>query len=509
LPLALDLLSPDEGRDLLARRAGSDRVDAEPAAVDKIIERCARLPLALAIVATRAATQPALRLAALAADLRHLHERLDTLATGDPSTDVRSVFSWSYQQLSASAARLFRLLGAHPGPDLSASAAASLVGTSVGRVRPVLAELVSGHLVSERAPGRYVLHDLLRVYAAELVTSDEPQADRQEAVRRLTDHYLSCTHRADAALQPNRDGIELVEPLAGVTVDEFTSAAEATDWLTAEYPVLLGAVRLAVDAGLDRHAWQLVWSMATYLERHQGFRDAVALQRIALRAAQRMGDLPAQAYSHRLLGRAQAMLGDHDEAHAHLERAFTAYQQLGDDSNQAFVRLGLAAMLDRQGRYRDALHQAEQALTRFRTSGHRIGQASALNNIGWFHIRLGDYETSLKYCEEALRLQQELGNRRGEAFTRDSLGAVYHHLGRHAEAIAAYQQALTLLRDHGNRYYEAETLVHLGDAHDAAGDVRAARDCWRPALAILADFAHPDAEHVLDRLRTHPAVPRR
>ncbi len=474
---------------------------AEPDAVDAIVERCARLPLALAIVATRAATQPGMPLAALAADLRHPHDRLDTLATGDPGTDVRSVFSWSYQQLSGPAARLFRLLGVHPGPDLSVSAAASLVGISPWRVRPLLAELARAHLVSERVRGRYTLHDLLRVYASEVVDADEPQADRQAAARRLSDHYLHCAHRADAVLNPTRDLIELVEPRAGVAVDEFASAAAATDWFTSEYQVLLAAVRLAMDTGLDRHAWQLVWSMATYLERHQGFRDAAALQQIALQAARRLGDLPAQAYSHRLLGRAYAMLEDHDQAQTHLEHALNAYQQLSDDTNQALVHLGLAATWDRQSRYREALQQAEQALTRFQTSGHRIGQANALNNIGWLHARLGDYETSLKFCEEALGLQQQLGNRRGEALTWDSLGAAYHHLGRHADAIAAYQRALTLLRAHGNRYYEAETLVHLGDIHHANGDTGPARDCWQTALTILTDYDHPDAEQVRTRLR--------
>jgi predicted ATPase len=57
-PLALDLLPPDEARDLLARRLGADRVAAEPAAVDEIITRCARLPLALGIAAAHAMTRP-------------------------------------------------------------------------------------------------------------------------------------------------------------------------------------------------------------------------------------------------------------------------------------------------------------------------------------------------------------------------------------------------------------------------------------------------------------------
>jgi tetratricopeptide (TPR) repeat protein/transcriptional regulator with XRE-family HTH domain len=503
IPLPLDLLSPEEGRDLLAQRLGVNRIAIEPDAVDEIIERCARLPLALAVVAARAATQPGLPLAALAAELRHPHDRLDTLATGDAGTDVRSVFSWSYQQLSPLAARLFRLLSMHPGPDLSMSAAAGLAGLPPARVRPLLAELLRAHLVAERVLGRYALHDLLRAYAGELAATGEPEADRQAAVRRLLDHYLRCAHQAATVLHPARDMIELIEPLAGVTVDNVDSAAAATAWFTTEYPVLRVAVRLAVDAGLDRHAWQLVWSMATFIN-HRDLRDAVALHRVALQAARRLGDPVAQGYSHRLIGRVCALLAEHHEAQAHLEHALELYRQLGDDTNQAHLHLALAEMMDRQGRYRDALHQAEQALARYQTSGHRVGQATALNNVGWHHAQLGDYETALQYCEQARGRQQELGDRRNEAITWHCLGVAYHHLGRHADAVAAYQHALARFRDTGNRYNEADTLVNLGETYRVTGETGAARDCWRAALAIFTDFEYPDAEQVRARLRNAP-----
>jgi tetratricopeptide (TPR) repeat protein/transcriptional regulator with XRE-family HTH domain len=499
--LPLDLLSPDEARDLLARRIGVDRTAAEPAAVDEIIERCARLPLALAVVAARAAIQPGVSLVALAAELRRLQDRLDTLTTGDPGTDVRSVFSWSYQQLSEPAARLFRLLGVHPGPDLTASAAASLAGIPPAQARPVLAELVRAHLVTGRADGRYALHDLLRAYAGELATSDEPPDDRHVAVRRLLDHYLQCADRADAVLHRTGKVVELIAPLDGVTVDDLGSAAAAAGWFTAEYQVLTGVVRLAVDAGLDRHAWQLVYAMATFFERHRDFRDAAALHRVALEAARRLDDLALQGHSHRLLGQAYVLLGEHDEAQAHFEHALEVFRQLGDDPYQALVHIGLGEMLDRQGRYRDALHQVEQALARYQACAHRLGQANALNSVGWLHARLGDYETALKYCEQALGQQQEIGDRIGEANTWDSLGVAYHHLGRHTQAVAAYQQALALFRDLGNRYNEADTLVNLGNTYAAGGDTGAARDCWQTALAIFTDFDDPEAEQVEARLR--------
>jgi DNA-binding SARP family transcriptional activator/Tfp pilus assembly protein PilF/DNA-binding XRE family transcriptional regulator len=501
VPLPLELLDPDEARALLGRRLGMERTAAEPAAVDEIVERCARLPLALAVVAARAATQPELPLAGLAADLRHPHDRLDTLSTGDPGTDVRSVFSWSYRQLSGPAGRLFRLLGVHPGPDLSVSAAASLAGIPPALVRPLLAELARAHLVTERVPGRYALHDLLRAYAGELAASGELADDRRSAVRRLLDHHLQSAHRAVTVHDPTRDPIEPIPPTAGVTVDEFGSAGAATDWLTVEYQVLTATVRLAVDAGLDRHAWQLVWSIAPFVGRHRGYRDAVALHRIALDASRRVHDPVAQAYSHRLLGRAYTLSGEHDQSQAHLEDALEIYRQLGDETNQAHVHLALGIMLERRGRYRDALHQAEQALARYQTNRHPVGWASALNNLGWYQAQLGNYETALRYCQQALRQYQKIGDRGGAADTWDSLGLTYHHLGRHADAVAAYGQALALLRDNGDRYNEVNTLVRLGDTYHAGGDTAAARDRWREALAISTDLDHPDAEQVRARLR--------
>src|SRR5439155_14713459 len=127
-PLTLDLLTAAEARELLVRRLGSERVEAEPLAVEEIIARCARLPLALSIVASRAATHPAFALTALAGELRDAQGHLDVFDGGDLETDVRTVFSWSCRRLSPQAARVFRLLGIHPGPDVTMPAAASLAG---------------------------------------------------------------------------------------------------------------------------------------------------------------------------------------------------------------------------------------------------------------------------------------------------------------------------------------------------------------------------------------------
>jgi transcriptional regulator with XRE-family HTH domain len=165
--LTLDVLTDGEARTLLAARLGTDRTDAEPEAVAEIVTLSAGLPLALAVIAARAAARPKFSLSALAAEWRHAPSRLDALDSGDPAVSVRTVFSWSCQQLTPAAAEMFRLLGLHLGSDITVPAAASLAGILPCEAHLELAELARENLIIEHAPGRYLLHDLLRLYAAE------------------------------------------------------------------------------------------------------------------------------------------------------------------------------------------------------------------------------------------------------------------------------------------------------------------------------------------------------
>jgi len=144
-PVTVDVLGEQEARDLLSRRIGAGRADAEAGAVRDIVAACARLPLALAIAAARA-RQNSFPLAALAAELLNTGDRLDALDTGDPAVQVRAVFSWSYAALSAGAGRLFRLLSLSPGPDISIAAAASLAGQRLAPARRLLPPWKTGGL---------------------------------------------------------------------------------------------------------------------------------------------------------------------------------------------------------------------------------------------------------------------------------------------------------------------------------------------------------------------------
>ncbi|MFF3866773.1 BTAD domain-containing putative transcriptional regulator [Micromonospora sp. NPDC001898] len=510
-PVTLDLLAPAESRELLGRRLGRGRAGTEPVALNEIVRRCAGLPLALAIVAARAVGQPDVPLAALAAELRKTNaDRLAALETGDPATDARAVFSWSYRALDAGSARLFRLLGLHPGPDVARPAVASLAGLPPSRVGPLLVGLTRANLLTERVPGRYAMHDLLRAYASELCHEADPEAERAAARGRLLDHYLHATHAADHLLDPYRLArpTTLPAPDSGVTVGDRPDHAWATGWFTAEHHVLLAAVEQAAGTGLDRHAWMLAAALTTYLDRRGHWPELAAAHRTALAAARRRGDLAGQALAHRGLAIACTWLGDHRGAHLHYGRDLELYRELGDDTGRAHTHLGVSWVLARQGRHRAALDETQRALDLYRAAGYRVGQAKALNNLGWLHARLGEPGPALRCCQAALRLHEENGDRHGAALTWDSLGYVHHGRGDHGQAADCYRRALALHRELGDRYDEAEVLDNLGDAERAAGDLAAARRAWRAASAIFDELRHPDADRPRGKLAATAGPPR-
>lgn len=496
----LELPSATEARDMLVARLGHDRVAREPRAVDDIIAFCARLPLALAIVAARAAARPGFGLGAIAAELGDAGERLDALDGGDRSTDLRALFSWSYEALSPAARRLFRLLALHPGPDLGRAAAASLAGIAPEALRPVLAELTRMQLVTEVRPGRYAFHDLLRAYAAELGRTHDGPDERTAAVRGVLQHYLHSAHTAGRALDPYREDDSPPVAAPGVTTASVPDREHALAWFDAERPVLPAILRLAAGAGPGELARQLSWALPPYFEYRGYWTDWAEAQEAALLAAEQQNDLPGQAVAHRILGRACTRLIRYPDALGHLTGARRLYERLGDPTGSAHTHLDLAFLFDQRQQYRQALEHTEQALALFREAGHVSGQARALNAIGWFHSRLGAHAAALTHCGQALELQERTGDRFWQAETWDSLGFAHRHLGDTARAVHCYHRALDLYREFGDRYNEADTLVYLGDALGDAGRAGEAHAAWQRALVILDDLHHVDAEAVRARL---------
>ncbi|MEU7856216.1 BTAD domain-containing putative transcriptional regulator [Nonomuraea sp. NPDC049141] len=499
-PIALGLLSTGEARELLARRLGDHRLAAEPQAVARVVEHCAGLPLALSIVAAHVATAPSLTLSALADQAERMRDTLEAFATGDRATDLRTVFSWSYQALVPAAARLFRLLGLHAAPDLSAAAAAALAGISPREATPLLAELVRAHLIVEPVPGRYAFHDLLRVYARELAGELDGEPDRRAALGRMIGYHLHSAHAAALLLDPNRATFEPPPVPPGVTPEHPSDHDAGFAWLAAEREVLIALTGQAARTGFDRSACHLAWALTDFLNRCGRRHDSVSVQRIALDAATRQNDPYARAHACRSLAKALARLGRSDEAHTQYERARAEFAAIGDDAGQARCHRGLAVLHQRQGRLPDALDHCLQACELIRKTSDTVQLARALNALGWCQALLGKHREALVHCEEALRLQRGQADPPAEAGTWDSLGYIHRHLGDFVHSASCYQRAVDLNHALGDRPCEADALDALGDTHHAAGDHHAATAAWREALAIYDSLDHQAADTVRNKL---------
>ncbi|WP_437088131.1 AfsR/SARP family transcriptional regulator [Streptomyces sp. enrichment culture] len=499
-PLTLHPLTSAEAHSFLVKRLGDRRLTAEPEAAAELITHSARLPLALAIVAARAAANPGFSLSDIAEDLREYQGSLDAFTGGDISTDVRAVFSSSYRALSSSAARMFRLLGLNCGPDISTPAAAALAEVSPREARNLLGELTRAQLVVRHRPGRYTLHDLLRIYATEQAHVEETSKERAMAVERLFLWYLHTADGAYAQITPNRRRVPLEPKPANCHPLVFTTHEQAIDWCTTERANLVLAVHAAAEAGFTGIAWRLpavLWGFF-YLRSHT--EDWVNTTRAGLAAAREADDRLGEAQSRMDLAAALRIAGGVDEAVDHLHRAMALYRELGDVYSRTAAVSNLGDAYLNAGELGKAVEYARRSLAIFRILGSAWPEGIALSNLGDAYQRLGRFDEAVDSLEEALTVLRATGNRWVEGVALDVLGTTYRRLDRHDDALATYRLALEAHRDSGNQWGEGHTLGHMGETYLASGRPRATRTSWRLAQAIHERSGHSEAGEMRERL---------
>jgi DNA-binding SARP family transcriptional activator/Tfp pilus assembly protein PilF len=508
-PLTVESFSAQDARATLTQRLDPYRLADDSDALDEIVELCAGLPLAVAIVAARATVHYYLPMSAIASELRDARTRLDAFSANDPATDIRAVFSWSYELLSPPAARLFRLLSLHAGPDISTAAMASLIGAPESSTRRLVTELTRARLLVEGHPHRFSMHDLIRVYAEELAAETDTEADRVSARTRLFDFYLHTASQANSIMGPYFIPIELAAAEPGVAPVDLPSKQHAMGWFVAEHQVLSAAVRLAADCGFGRHAWQLALIPQQFLQRQGYWHDWESITRVGLAAAIKADDLTGQAHSRRSLAGALHFLGRNDEALTELESTHWLFAELGYTTEHAYLHGNFGAVLALQGRYEQAIEHYQQALRLYVEMGDRNGQAATLERIGGCLIRLGSYQQGIDFIDEAMEIYRALDNGIGQGDCWTALGDAHHLLGEYHQAADCHARAIAFFKENGDRTYEAQVLVALGDSWLAADYETAAGEAWERALAILDELRLPLANPVRTRLvRLHEAAVR-
>ncbi|TSB19088.1 tetratricopeptide repeat protein [Streptomyces benahoarensis] len=496
---------------------------------DKLAELaryCARLPLALRIAAERAASHPYLRLDDLISDLRDESALWDTLSTGidEEAEAVRSVFAWSYRALSAHSARLFRLLGLHPGAEFGLAAAAALGDLPHHRARQLLDDLVGTHLLEQTAPDRFQFHDLLRAYATDLVQTEETPAHRAAALRRLMSWYLHTADAAQTWLAPSEEHLTLPEPPPGVRPLTFADYHAAVDWSEQEHPSFLPVVRSAARNGLAQLTWLLAAVMWSARPPSSSERDWLELGHIGGEAAAELNDPAARmrlllhtGIAHRALNNfpeglealgeaadlARGLGSGHDEARAlnliglihlrrrelgpaeaHFGRAFSVFRAVEDRRLIAVALSNVAGARLSAGRLPEAAAAVGEALHAHRAQGNRSSTGNALRLTAALSLEQGNAGAARQAIDEALDIALALRDHTLEGYWLLTLGDVQRSEGQYGEALASYQRSAMLHRRLGDRSREALAWRGAGQAYAEMGRSTEAADFHRRAVSV-------------------------
>lgn len=504
--LDLGPLPEPEAHDLLASRLGHDRVAAEPDAAAELLASCAGLPLALSVVAARS-SNPASRpsLALLAEELRGASTRLNGLDAGEAAASVPAVLASSIQALRPEAAELFRLLGLAPGPDTSLPGAASLAAQPVHGARVAMRELQSLYLVEQHVPGRYRMHDLVRLSAAELARRDRTEEERDAALQRLVDFHVHTAVAAEYLLDPHHPPVPIGEPAPGSRPQPLADETAALEWFGDEHAVLLTVQRFAAEQGLHSAVWHLAWTLDAFHWRRGHLADDLLVWQAGLAAADALGDPALRARARRRLGHAHLRAGDHVAGTELLEESLALAEQTNDLRNQAHTLGALAWAWELRGREQRALDHALRANRLFHSLDMPVWETRTLNDVGWHQARLGLLAEARASCEAALDGTRRHRDRDGEANALDCLAYIAELTGRHAQAVDYYHQSLAVYVESDHTYEQGATLDRLAAAHAARGEYDQARDAWRRARELYrAQHRLTDVERidlVVEKLR--------
>lgn len=466
--MRLDVLSPAESLAVLHTVVGAERLGREPAATAALAKLCGHFPLALRIAGAHLAGHASRTVDAYVRDLAN--DRIRKLAIPeDPRAAVGAAFDLSYRALPPHQRRLFRLLGLVPGPDFTAATAAALTGRRTDETEKDLGRLDTAHLLRRRDAGRYVFHDLLRVYAAERAEAEEPPTSRETSTRHLYDHYLHRVEAAARLLYPHRIRLPLPPPPPDLVTADLSDSAAASRWLEAELPNLTAAIHHASDTGHTRYAGLLADALRGYFPGRGNTPERFAVAATALRAAAAEDDPMLATSAHLSFADAHQELAQYASAIEHGTAARTHAMRCGwtEGESTALGRLGAAH--GESGELHDAVAHFRAALEINTRLGSRHKQVLDLMHLGVFHAMLGDLAEAAELFGRAHNMGERFSSPGNTAMVLQCLGNVHRYLGRPAEAVDYLTQALAISRTINEIGTQAGILDSLAGTHTDAG----------------------------------------
>jgi DNA-binding SARP family transcriptional activator len=545
--LSLEVPSPSQASELFTRVAGRARItDSE--ALRRTVELCGFHPLALHLAAARLRQRAGWTIEDLADRLAQAPSLLDEI---DAPAGIAAAFGCCYAELGPDEQRLFRRLALHPGPDLTVAVAAAMAGTEGSRVRHSLDALLDGHLIEESGRDRVRFHDLLRDFGLTAGAREDSASERDAAVSRMLDHYLTHAHLADQLAHPHRPRLSVwpagavartptgadangsptgrpadtstgrpadtstdraADTSAGRPADTSTDRAagmpvgapaspsaqrirtadEAKAWLDLERANLLAAARLATTRS-PHHAVFFPHVLADSFLAWGVWETGAELYATSVALADGHDD----AVLAQLMVEMAALLwsqGAHAEAMRQAARALRIARQgdLPKIQAQALFEMGRAHLI--AARRADAMECFGQALTLHRTAGNSSGEAETLNLLGIGSTYAGRYQEADERFRTALGLHTAAGDRLGQVKALNNIGELACMLGDYGEARAYYERSLLLVRDIGGRSQLSNLYTNLGNVCRATGETEEALSYYLRALGGYRDTGDPRGE---------------
>jgi tetratricopeptide (TPR) repeat protein len=481
-PLALEALSTEDARQLLSARLGAHRVAAEGDSVAAIISGCAHLPLALALVAARAAGRPAEPLGAIAAELSESDAILDLLSTSDEPGNLRAVLGWSYNRLSPSSAQLYRRMCVHPGSEMSLPALAAAGGLEPPDARRLVRELVTANMVISTAGRRYGMHDLLRLFGGELAEREDATT-RDAVMARLTEFYVHSTWQAVRMVRPRPGG-----PAIAGSAMRFASQEEAVAWLDTELPNMLALARREPSSTVD-----LLRPMTSYLPSRGRWEELEELAMLALRAASERGDQKGRALVLNCLAFSDNRNGDFESALGRLEESLRIRQELGDLESVAACLDAMGMVLDDSDRPGEAIGCLARSLRLHRRLGNVAQVATTLHNLGKAYAHAGRFQAAKRFFERSLPLRRQVEDPFGEACTTVAIGQLCGLLAELDEADRWISEGIRQSAAIGYSESEWAGLVCRAQMARWRGEDRAVEKDLTRALAAADEMRDPYA----------------
>lgn len=495
--MSLDTLTTEESLSLLRTHLGEQRLSADPDMARALVAHCAHLPLALRILTERLLDRPEAPLADIAAELDAENERLDTLGTTDDElSDVRAVFDSSYTALPSEAARMFRVLGVHPGIELDAASCAAAAGMPVKQTRALLDQLAGTHLLQRLGRERYRLHDLLRMYAAERFHAEEPAEHQTEVIGQLARWYLASARNAVLAVMPNfrpvpdPEGQPSGEPLT------FDTAHAALAWFEQERPTLVSTLHTTREHELHDLAWRLPVAASPLFELHRHWEEWRRIHLAGLDSAEVLGDCQGQARNLIALAGVEWLTDTPDQALERYASALEAAREVNDGWTEGFALRQLGNLRWQRNRDSEAPTLIRHAIDAFRRAEDKRGEGMALLSLAAYEQNLGHHDTALEHCGTALTIFTDIADTWSAAWARCYRADALTSASQHRAAIAEYQTALPVFTDLADIDTEAITRIGLGRTHRALGETDQARNHLGTALDLLRSVDDPRAEEI-------------